>query len=119
MRPLPRPPAGLGADLQWRPEPKVSDEFRADFGPVKDLLSFGGKWRNHEIGCWHGPGTTIWRHENVTVRRGKLAFIATRKPGETRAFVSGIDADRRPKEYNLPLTRLGCISSIETIQPPV
>ncbi|WP_197524933.1 family 16 glycosylhydrolase [Botrimarina hoheduenensis] len=112
-------PADPGPTRVWRLEERVSDEFRTEFGPTNRLTEIGGKWKNHYIGRWDGPGTTVWRHENVSIDQSKLKIIATRVPGETQSFKNADSTGGPPKEYTLPATRLGCISSLETIEAPV
>lgn len=112
-------PAEAGPDRHWRLLEAASDDFGYDFEPTPEPTIIGGKWKNYYFGAWEGPGTTKWRHENVAVKRGRLSIHAARVPGELKSFQSGASSDGTPEHLELPATRLGCISSVDTVTPPV
>lgn len=113
-------PADPGPGLQWQLDEDVSDSFNYEFEPTAERAVIGGKWNNYYLnGGWKGPGTTIWRHENAAVSRGKLWIRATRKPGETKAFQHDKDGDGVAETLDLPATRLACLTSVEPVVYPV
>lgn len=111
-------PVDAGDGQQWQLQEDVSDDFRYEFSPSPEAATIGGKWINHYRGHWEGPGTTKWRHENVAVTRSHLWIRATRVKGETKAFRFDKDQDGKAEELELPATRLGCITSVGTVQYP-
>lgn len=112
-------PAEAGPGREWRLQEQVSDGFDYEFKPTKDAATLGGKWINHYRGHWEGPGTTLWRHENVAVTRGLLWIRATQKAGETKQLRHDQDGDGDREVLDLPAVRLGCLTSVETVQYPV
>ncbi|MEN1677971.1 MAG: beta-agarase [Planctomycetota bacterium] len=110
-------PVEAGAGLQWQLQERTSDDFNYRFSPTAESSVIGGKWKNWYINKWNGPGTTIWRHENVAVASGKLWIRATREPDENKAFTMA-SSDGQAERYDLPATRMGCISSVETVRYP-
>ena len=111
-------PVAAGPGREWQLVEEVSDDFDYEFGPTPESATLGGKWRNHYRGHWDGPGTTIWRHENVRVSKGFLRIHATRVRGETKKFETDSDGDGTSESFDLPATRLGCITSLSTVQQP-
>lgn len=115
-----RVPADPGEGREWRLNEVVSDDFNYTHKPTTEKATLRDKWTNRYFnGGWDGPGTTLWRHENVAVAKGKLWIRATRELGETKKFFQGADENGKPKQHVLPATRLGCITSIETVRYPV
>ncbi len=112
-------PAEAGPGYEWQLQEAVSDDFSYDFKPTSELANLGGKWKNQYKGGWPGPGTTLWRHENVAVSRGKLWIRAAMKEGETKQLREDVDGDGQPEVLDLPTVRLGCLTSLETVQYPV
>lgn len=113
-----RIPADAGPNAEWCLDEEVSDDFRYTFKPTREAATFGGKWINYYRGHWDGPGATLWRHENVAVIDGNLRIVATRKPGELKAFRTDTDRDGTAENFDLPATRLGCVTSVATVQFP-
>lgn len=111
-------PVQLPPNLKWQLEEATSDDFNYRFPATDKAAIFGGKWQNHYMGFWEGAGTTKWRHENVSVSDGELLIQATRKPGETKKFSLDAANDGPPQAFDLPATRLGCVTSIAEVKYP-
>ena len=111
-------PADAGSGHEWQLQEEVSDDFEYEFQPTTEPATINERWINQYRGNWKGPGTTIWHHENVAVSRGWLWIQATRTPGETKAFKTDTDQDGKPEPFDLPATRLGCVTSVGTVQHP-
>lgn len=112
-------PADPGPGRTWRLDESVSDEFSSDFAAVDQQTTIGGKWRNFYIWPWSGPGSTEWRHENASIQHGRLEIVATRVPGEFKSFKAHASGGGPLQRHEQPATRLGCVSSIATVQSPV
>ncbi len=113
------PSAGDG--MTWEFQADLSDDFEYTFEATTSRAEFGeGKWYNRyhdqpsgRPNDWTGPGTTIWKHENVTVADGNLRLITTRVPGETKSYPTSGGTRTGTA------TRLGCITSTKRVLYPV
>ncbi len=112
-------PVDIEPNKYWMLDRELSDDFSYTFEPSSKTVILNGKWTNFYHGNWEGPGATKWVGENVLVADGNLLIKATRKEGEKKIFTIDCDNDGVPETWELPATRMGCVTSTKRVKYPV
>ena len=82
-------PADAGEGYQWQLHSQ-SDDFNYEAPAVGKSDAFFSRWREGFINGWIGPGPTEFYAANSQVTEGMLVLTASRKPGTTDRYHTGI-----------------------------
>ncbi|MEM6392487.1 MAG: family 16 glycosylhydrolase [Planctomycetota bacterium] len=93
-------PVDPGEGMEWELQDNVSDDFNYIAPATNKGPAFTKRWEDWYHNQWSGPGLTIWRRDHVSVKDGKLTFVASRA------------ADGKS-------VHLGCVSSHNTVMYPL